>query len=67
MPARKPPPHDNPEQSKRFIDMAREVEADETPGAMDRAMKEVTPPPSCSPDRQKSQSIDSTRTQDQSQ
>jgi hypothetical protein len=32
---------DNPEQSSRFIDMAREVEADETPGVTDRAFNEV--------------------------
>jgi hypothetical protein len=32
---------DNPEQYRRFVDMAREVEADETPGAMDRAFNRV--------------------------
>ena len=48
MPARKPEPlpeADNPEQYRRFIDMAREIEADETPGAMDRAFEEVIPSP----------------------
>ena len=34
----------DPEQLKRFIDMAREVEADETPGAMDRAFNKVVRP-----------------------
>lgn len=34
---------DDPEQSKRFIDMAREVEVDETPGAFDRAFEKVLP------------------------
>jgi hypothetical protein len=32
---------DDPEQSRRFIDMAREVETDETPGALDRAFEKV--------------------------
>lgn len=40
-----PPKADNPEQSRRFIDMAREVEADESPGALDRAFKRVVPRP----------------------
>jgi chorismate mutase len=31
MPRKPKPPPDDPEQSKRFIDMAREVEADEGP------------------------------------
>lgn len=46
MPTRKlssPSESDDPEQSRRFIDMAREVEADETPGATDRALKKVVP------------------------
>jgi hypothetical protein len=46
MPTRKPKPPanaDNPEQSKRFIDMAREVEADESPGTADRAFNRVVP------------------------
>lgn len=47
MAARKPPPiepppnADNPEQSRHFIDMAREVEADETPGGTDRAFEKI--------------------------
>ena len=36
-----PPEADSPEQSRRFIDMAREIEADETPGAFDRAFDRV--------------------------
>jgi hypothetical protein len=36
---------DNPEQFKRFIDMAREVEADERPDAIDRAFTKVVHPP----------------------
>jgi hypothetical protein len=45
MPARKSnPPHDDPEQSKRFVDMAREVEADEDPDAFERAFKRVIRP-----------------------
>jgi hypothetical protein len=34
---------DNPEQFKRFIDMAREVDADESPDAIDRALNKVVP------------------------
>jgi hypothetical protein len=37
----KPPPPDNPEQFKRFVDTAREVEADESPDAIDRAFNTV--------------------------
>lgn len=44
-PKPEPPPNaDNPEQSRRFIDMAREVEVDETPGATDRAFEKVIRP-----------------------
>lgn len=32
---------DDPVQHKRFIDMAREVEADETPGATERAFEKL--------------------------
>lgn len=35
---------DDPEQSKRFIDAAREAEADETEDGADRAFKKVTSP-----------------------
>jgi len=41
MPRKPKPPPDNPEQFKRFIDMAREVEADESPDAIDRAFEKV--------------------------
>jgi hypothetical protein len=37
---------DDPEQSKRFIDTAREREADETEEGADRAFKKVVPPKS---------------------
>jgi len=45
---RKPklPPPDDPEQSKRFIDMAREVDADESEKgreAFERAFKKIAP------------------------
>jgi hypothetical protein len=56
MPDRKPAPPrdaDDPEQSRRFIDMAREVEADETPGATDRALEKVIQPKRQSPARTK--------------
>lgn len=39
----KPKPHDDPDQSKRFIDKAREIEADETEKGADRAFKKVIP------------------------
>ena len=35
---------DDPDQLKRFKEMAREVEVDETPGALDRAFKKVVVP-----------------------
>ena len=35
---------DDPEQFKRFIETAREVEADESPDAIDRAFKRVVRP-----------------------
>jgi hypothetical protein len=45
MPRKPPRPRQttDPEQHKRFIDMAREVEVDETPGAFDRAFRKVVP------------------------
>jgi hypothetical protein len=47
MPARKPRPStpDNPEQYRRFVETAREVEADESPDAMDRAFERVARKP----------------------
>ncbi len=36
------PPHDDPEQSQRFIDMAHEVETDESPENFEKAFREVT-------------------------
>ena len=47
MPPPKPIPPldaDHPTQSQRFIDMAREVEADEAPEALDRALEKVIKP-----------------------
>jgi hypothetical protein len=41
MPRKPKPQPDDPEQLKRFIGMAREVEADESEGAMDRAFNKV--------------------------
>lgn len=43
--SRVPPSADDPAESRRFIDMAREVEVDESPGAFDRAFKKVARPP----------------------
>jgi hypothetical protein len=45
MPRKLKPQPDNPEQFKRFIEMAREVEADESSSAIDRAFKRVVPTP----------------------
>jgi hypothetical protein len=45
---RKPKP-DDPEQSKRFVETAREIEADETGEAFERALRKIVPskkPPS---------------------
>ena len=43
MPRKPTPKPDNPEQFKRFIDMAREVEVDESAEALERAFKRVVP------------------------
>jgi len=43
-PLRPPPEADDPAESQRFIDMAREIGADESPGAMDRALDRVVLP-----------------------
>ena len=40
-PSRRP---DNPEQYRRFVETARELEADESPDAMDRAFERVVKP-----------------------
>lgn len=40
MPERKP---DNPEQSKRFIEKAKELGADESGEAFERALKKIVP------------------------
>lgn len=34
-------PHDDPAQSQRFIDMAREVKADEAQGSFERAFTQI--------------------------
>jgi hypothetical protein len=52
-PKPEPPPNAaDPEQSRRFIDMAREVEVDEAPGAFDRAFDLVSPPQKGAPTSQ---------------
>jgi hypothetical protein len=46
MPARKPkPPPDDPEQSKRFIDMAREVGAEQASPNFERVLRKVAQQP----------------------
>lgn len=49
MPARKPQtrrPLEDSAEYQRFLDMAKEVEADESPGALDRAFDRVIQPTS---------------------
>ena len=50
MPRKTEPAADNPEEFKRFIDLAREVEADESPDALDRAFRRIIPVPTPRPD-----------------
>ena len=38
------PKQDDKEQSKRFIERAREIEADESDEAFERALKKIVPP-----------------------
>jgi hypothetical protein len=44
MPRKPEPKPDDPAQAQRFIDTAREVEADETPEGAERAFKKVVSP-----------------------
>ena len=41
MPRKPKPPPDDPEQSKRFIEAARELGADESPEAFEKVFKKV--------------------------
>jgi hypothetical protein len=43
MPRKPAPKPDDPEQSKRFIEKAREIETDETKEAFERAFKKLVP------------------------
>jgi hypothetical protein len=45
MPRKPKLPRDDPEESKRFIDMARELEADESSEVFEREFKKVVRPP----------------------
>ena len=45
MPRKPKPPPDDPEQSKRFIEIAREAEADSSKEEFDRAFRKVTAQP----------------------
>src|SRR5438067_3811454 len=45
MPRKPKPPRDDPEQSKRFIEIAREVEADGTKEEFERAFRKVVVKP----------------------
>ena len=44
-PSPKPPKLTDAERHKRFVDMAKEVEASEDPEAFEKAFKNVTTPP----------------------
>jgi hypothetical protein len=46
MPQKPKPQPDNPEQFKRFLETAREVEVDESPEALERALNKVLRPKS---------------------
>jgi hypothetical protein len=56
MPRKPSPPPDDPEQSKRFIEIAREVGADGTEEEFDKAFRKLTlrRPQRLKPDRSKS-------------
>ena len=44
--SKKPAPKpDDPEQSKRFLETAEEVEADKDIGSLERVLKAILPPP----------------------
>jgi hypothetical protein len=43
-PKRRTPKPDDPAQSKRFVETAREIEADETGEAFRRALEKIVPP-----------------------
>jgi hypothetical protein len=57
MPRKPVPPPDDPEQPKRFIDLARDVQADGTEEDFIKAFRKVTsqPPRRLKPDRTKGQ------------
>lgn len=46
MPGKQKPNRDDPEQSKRFIEIAKEVGADDDVEALERAFKKITSKPS---------------------
>ena len=52
--AKKPKPPDDPEQSKRFEEAAKELEAEKNKGAFERALDVVVRPPSEHPPSNKS-------------
>jgi hypothetical protein len=43
MPRKPAPKPDDPEQSRRFIETAREIGTDESPEAFERAFKKIVP------------------------
>jgi hypothetical protein len=53
MPTRKPPQPDDPEQYRRFLETAKEVEADDTPGSLDRHFDLIVRPRKRKPEKPK--------------
>lgn len=51
MPRKPKPQSDDPEQSKRFIETAREIEADESKEAFERAFQKIAPLPKTPPQK----------------
>jgi hypothetical protein len=52
MPNKSKPKPDDPEQSKRFIETAEEVGADDDPEALERALKKISSKKAASKDQQ---------------
>jgi len=51
MPQKPAIPQDDPEQSKRFIETAKEIGTDESPEAFERVFRRVAPAPNRQPDK----------------
>jgi hypothetical protein len=65
MPRKQKPPPDNPEQFKRFAEIAREIGVDADPETFDRVLNKVARSPKPRPD-QAGSARDSKKSRDQS-